>query len=51
MIWGLQVWSLDRVGDFVDEIITGRYKVPYYVRARSDYDRQYPPTTYDRYCP
>eukprot|EP00884_Botryococcus_braunii_P020856 jgi/Botrbrau1/7454/Bobra.0083s0021.1 len=46
---GPPVFSLDHHGEYVNEIISGRFKVPYYVKSHSDYDMKYPPNTYQRF--
>lgn len=45
----LQVFSIDRGGEFLKEMSTGRFNVPYFVKASLDFDRTYPKGSRDRY--
>lgn len=47
----MQAFSLDKGGEYLKEMSTGRFSVPYFVKASIDFDRTYPKGSRDRYAP
>ena len=45
----MQVFSIERGGEFLKEMSSGRYNVPYFVKVSSDFERNYPKGSRDRY--
>ena len=43
-----QVFSLDHVRDYTDELMTKRFSVPFFVKSAHDFERRYPRNSHDR---
>lgn len=42
------MFSIERGGEFLKEMKTGRFSVPYFVKPSADFDRTYPVGSRDR---
>ena len=42
------MFSIEKGGEFLKEVTTGRYKVPYFVKASADFERSHPRGSQER---